>query len=276
MDSLSPAEQYLQDFHTRVAGATSAAFGGYPASMAHVAYASSYAVLASRVEAAPNVRTVLDLACGDGHLLGLFVNDPRPIRLIGVDMSAGELELARTRLPADVTLIRERAQALSLPTESVDYVLSHMALMLMNDVDQVIREIRRVLISGGGFAAMVGRTFLLGEVFDVFLDTFRPIAKEDLAPLPMGDRRTRTTEGWTDLLRNDFDDIEFNDVDVAWRPQPEALWRSLCETYDVDRLTEGARTRLKTAFLAAIEPLREADGSLSTGWGLRLIQGRAR
>ncbi|WP_302674752.1 class I SAM-dependent methyltransferase [Trinickia violacea] len=124
-------------------------------------------------------------------------------------------------LPPNIRLINERAQKLSLETGSVDYVLSHMALMLMDDIEQVMREIRRVLRRGGRFVAIIGRAFLLGEVGEAFLNVFRPIAKAYLTHLRFGDSRTRCEAGWRELLQHGFANVTFEDIDVEWTPTPE-------------------------------------------------------
>lgn len=276
MSALSPSEQYLQDFHERVAGATSAAFAGHRAKTASREYKSSYHVLASVVLESPQPKTVLDVACGDGHLLGLLVNTSPPSRLVGVDMSRGELDIAREALPDHVLLLRERAQQMSIATGSIDIVLSHMALMLMDEIESVRAELRRVLACGGTLAAMVGRTFLLGAANEIFLDIFKPIAQKHLLPLPFGDRRTRTVDGWTELLDPDFTDLRFEDVDVPWDPTPQALWSSLVETYDIDRLSDDARRQLREELIPALSRVQDAQGKVRTGWGLRFLRARAR
>jgi len=270
----SPAERYLEDFHQRQPGTTSAAF----AELAAVKYSSSYAALTGHVPTAQRPLSVLDLACGDGYLLKLLADRQQPgLQLTGVDMSQAELDAARLRLPVHVTLLKERAQALSVATASVDVLLSHMAIMLMDDLEQVLQEVQRVLRSGGTLAVLIGRSFLLGPVGDAFLEAFRPIAKEDRLPnLQMGDPRTRNEDGWRTLLDDHFSDLSFEDIDVHWQPQPEALWTSLKETYDIDRLTPPAKARLKERFLASIAHLQQSDGSVSTGWGLRVISARRR
>jgi ubiquinone/menaquinone biosynthesis C-methylase UbiE len=272
----SQAEVYLQDFHRRRAGATRRAFGNHPVRSVQAEHPSSYHALAERVPNDSTPRTVLDLACGDGALLQIL-NDRRNAgtKLIGIDMSDGELSAARSVLPPDVRLINERAQKLSLDTGSVDYVLSHMALMLMDDIEQVIREIRRVLREAGSFSAVVGRAFLTGEVGEVFLDIFRPIAKANLTHLPLGDARTRSETGWSGLLQDGFVNIAFEDIKVDWTPTPEQLWLDMLDTYDADRMSEAARAQFKNELLSALAPMQHEDGTLKTGWGLRLVQASA-
>ena len=275
MPPLTAAETYLQDFHQRQVGVTSAAFAHLPAHAASATYASSYAVLTDLVPVGDNPLSVLDLACGDGHLLGLLAaRQQAQLQLLGVDMSETELAVARAALPASVRLLPGRGQALYLPSASVDYLVSHMALMLMDDIEQVVREMRRVLRPGGQFGAIVGRTFLLGEVNDVFMRVFKPIASDALPPLRFGDRRAGSEAGWRELLDAGFADVEFDDIDVPWTPTSAALWAALLDTYDIDRLDDEARQRLRSAFLDAVTPLQAGDGTIATGWGLRLVRAR--
>ncbi|WP_224005294.1 class I SAM-dependent methyltransferase [Paraburkholderia tropica] len=269
----SHAEVYLKDFHQRRPGATRRAYGNQAARSAQAEYPSSYHALANRVPNKATSRTVLDLACGDGPLLKIL-NDRghAATKLIGIDMSDGELGAARRILPREIRLLNERAQELSLESGSVDYVLSHMALMLMDDIEQVVREIHRVLSEGGSFAAIVGRTFLTGKVGEVFLDIFKPIAKTQLEQLRLGDARTRSEAGWQKLLKPHFVDVSFEDIEIRWTPTPEQLWLDMLETYDADRLSETARAQFKSELLAAFAPMQGEDGKLQTGWGLRLVQ----
>ena len=270
----SPAERFLEGFHQRRPGTTSAAF----AHLCSERQESSYAALAATLPDSSASLSVLDLACGNGYLLQLLEQrHPQRLRLIGFDLSQAELDEARTRLPARVSLLKERAQALSLGTASVDVVVSHLALMLMDDIEQVLREIRRVLRKDGKLATIVGRGFLLGAVGDAYLQVFRQVAQQDaLAHLPMGDPRMRTEEGWRALLGTDFEQVTVQDIDVAWQPDFAELWQSLSATYDVDRLTPAARVQLQERFKTAIEHLPQADGTFATGWGLRLIQAHPR
>ncbi|KAB8050965.1 methyltransferase domain-containing protein [Janthinobacterium rivuli] len=276
MTTLTAAETYLQDFHQRQVGVTSAAFAHLQASSPTGSWASSYEVLTSLIPTLDTPLSVLDLACGDGHLLGLLAARRQPdLQLLGVDMSEAELAAARAALPTSVRLLPGRGQALDLPSASVDYLVSHMALMLMDDIEQVVREMRRVLRPGGQFGAIVGRTFLLGEVNDVFLRVFKPIASDALPPLRFGDRRAGSEAGWRELLDAGFADVTFEDIDVPWTPTPGELWAALLDTYDIDRLDDEARRRLQTAFLNAINGLLREDGKVATGWGLRLVRARA-
>lgn len=274
MYSPSPAERFFEDFHQRRPGTTSAAF----AHLRSDRYESSYAALAATLPSSSSPLTVLDLACGNGYLLNLL-DELRPgrLHLIGVDMSQTELDMARSKLPNDVRLLKERAQALSITTASVDVVVSHLALMLMDDIERVLSEIHRVLHKEGNVVVIVGRGFLMGPVGEAYSQVFREVAAQDaLAHLPMGDPRMRTETGWLELFNKDFDAVTFEDIDVSWQPDFAELWQSLSETYDIDRLTPAARVQLKECLSTSISTLEQPDGTYVTGWGLRMIQARAR
>ncbi|WP_339545685.1 class I SAM-dependent methyltransferase [Pseudomonas sp. RA_35y_Pfl2_P32] len=270
----SPAERFLEDFHQRRPGTTSTAF----AHLRSEQHESSYAALAATLPDSSASLSVLDLACGNGYLLALLEQlYPQRLQLVGVDISQAELDEARTRLPGSACLLKERAQALSIGTASVDVVVSHLALMLMDDIELVLSEIRRVLRKDGKVAIVVGRGFLLGAVGDAYLQVFRQVAQQDaLAHLPMGDPRMRTEEGWRGLFSSDFDQVTVQNIDVSWQPDFAELWQSLSATYDVDRLTPAARGQLQERFKSAIDHLPHADGTFVTGWGLRLIQAHPR
>ncbi|SOE95449.1 Methyltransferase domain-containing protein [Burkholderia sp. D7] len=276
MSELSTAESYLHDFHQRVVGSTTAAFASLPTTTNGVTHRSSYDLLASLIPAGPKPVRVLDVGCGDGHLLGLLAERKQPgLRLIGVDMSQGELDAAKLLLPVDVTLLRERAQHLSIKNDTIDFALSHMALMLMDDIELVFSEIRRVLNCAGMIAFVVGRSFLLGPINQAYLDTLRPIARREGAALQFGDSRMQSEDGWKALMSASFSDIRCANVDVRWRPTPSELWESLATTYDVDRLSLTGQDELRDRFFATLVNLQEGDGRVSTGWGQRLFTARS-
>jgi hypothetical protein len=58
---------------------------------------------------------------------------------------------------------------------------------------------------------------------------------------------------------------------VLCNQSPEELWHELRLTYDVDRLSDDARSLLRSRFLQGLAPLVQRDGAVHTGWGLALI-----
>ena len=103
------------------------------------------------------VSNVLDLACGSGPLLKILFDRNKNLNLKGIDMSPEELALAKIRLKnSGTSLIETNAQNLRVINDnSIDIVLCHWALTLMDPIDPVLNEVKRVLTHKGQFAAIV-------------------------------------------------------------------------------------------------------------------------
>ena len=167
----SPTEAFLIDFHGEFPGLTAKVVGAVPVFFRGREFRSSYEVLAGTVAEAAAPLAVLDLACGDGYLLAALAARSQPgLALCGVDMSRCELALARTHLPSRVALCQARSQHLSFVSASFDCVLCHLALMLMDDVEQVLREVVRVMKPGAIFAAVIGARPPPSAAFAAYVD----------------------------------------------------------------------------------------------------------
>lgn len=98
----------------------------------------------------PDAGRVLDLACGSGPVSREVAGPGRTV--IGLDLSADELELARERGPGP--WVRGDARRLPFADESFDAVTSSVGLVVVQPLDDVVAEIRRVLKPGGVMAAI--------------------------------------------------------------------------------------------------------------------------
>ena len=156
---------------------------------------------------------VLDLACGSGPLLKILYDRNKKLRLKGVDISREELALAKARLPNSmVDLFELKAQNLTgIDDNSIDVVLCHWALTLMNPITPVLNEISRVLSSGGRFAALVNGPM---NVAPGYSDVYNLIYDYVQAKLPkygeidLGDPRIRSTNNLKHLLSETFPDAK--------------------------------------------------------------------
>lgn len=98
---------------------------------------------------------VVDLGCGRGQDViraAALVRDGG--HAIGVDLSAEMLEQARRLVPkslSNVRFVRSGLDALELPGELADVVISNCAINHALDKEAVYREIHRVLRPGGRF-----------------------------------------------------------------------------------------------------------------------------
>lgn len=102
---------------------------------------------------------VLDLACGTGlnfPYLRELVGEGGHV--VGVDLSPRMLAIARQLITArgwqNVETREANAAQLPFPDESFDKVICSYALNIIPDYVQAIREVRRVLVSGGRFVSL--------------------------------------------------------------------------------------------------------------------------
>jgi ubiquinone/menaquinone biosynthesis C-methylase UbiE len=265
-------DEFLLAYHAQHAGATARSFAGGRTADGR----STYQLLADLPAAGDRV---LDLGCGDGYLLELLA--ARGCRaLVGVDMSAAELATAARRPAlAGVRLIEARARSLPLAEASFDWVVSHLAFMLMSEVEAVVGELARVLRPGGRFATVVGGgPAAEDDAFALFLRLFQAEYERCAERAPrLGDRRTRDAAGLAALLHPAFEpDIEESAYVVRLDAGAERLWEILGENpvYEMLALPAAAALRIRAGFLAEAPALARADGSIPCALRGRLLVAR--
>ena len=98
---------------------------------------------------------VLDVACGTGALtLPAAERVGRGGAVVGVDANPEMLAVAR-RKSAQVDWMEGKAEALPLPDTCFDAVVSQFGFMFFDDQPQALREMMRVLRTGGTLAVAV-------------------------------------------------------------------------------------------------------------------------
>lgn len=98
---------------------------------------------------------VLDLATGPGTVAQAVAKRAEgEVSVTGADISQTMLEIARKKLPG-MEFIETPASPLRLPSEEFDLVACQQGLQYFSDRMGALREIRRVLRSGGKFALAV-------------------------------------------------------------------------------------------------------------------------
>ena len=153
--------------------------------------------------------SVLDLACGSGPLLKILFDRNKNLNLKGIDMCPEELVLAKTRLKnSGVNLIESKAQNLTaIDDNSIDIVLCHWALTLMDPIAPVLDEVKRVLTSTGQFAALVdGPMNAVSGYAEVHDLIYSYVQKEipSYGEIDLGDPRIRGSESLSDLAHKAF------------------------------------------------------------------------
>ena len=152
---------------------------------------------------------VLDLACGSGPLLKILFDRNKNLYLKGIDMCPEELALAKTRLiNSGVNLIESKAQNLTaINDNSIDIVLCHWALTLMDPIAPVLDEVRRVLTSEGQFTALVDGPMNAAPGYTEVHDLIYSYVQEEIpsyGEIDLGDPRIRGSESLSNLVHKAF------------------------------------------------------------------------
>jgi arsenite methyltransferase len=193
-------------------------------------------------------QTVLDLGSGGGIDVLLSAKRVGPTgKAYGLDMTDEMLGLARDNQrkagAANVEFLKGTIEAIPLPSNSVDVIISNCVINLSSDKDAVLREAFRVLKPGGRFA--VSDVVVRGEV-------------------PADVRRSM--ELWVGCIAGALEDSEylaklqaagFTDVEVdAWRVYDVEDARAFLDEkgLDVDVLAPQVKDTFASAFVRATKP----------------------
>ena len=193
-------------------------------------------------------QTVLDLGSGGGIDVLLSAKRVGPAgKVYGLDMTDEMLALARENQrkagATNVEFLKGAIEAIPLPDDAVDVVISNCVINLSSDKDAVLREAFRVLKPGGRLA--VSDVVVRGEV-------------------PADIRRSM--ELWVGCIAGALDEADyagklraagFADVEIEpWRVYTiDAARAYLTETgVDVDRLAPQVEGKFASAFIRARKP----------------------
>jgi len=193
-------------------------------------------------------QTVLDLGSGGGIDVLLSAKRVGPAgKVYGLDMTDEMLALARENQRkagiTNVEFLKGAIEAIPLPDNSVDVIISNCVINLSADKDAVLREAFRVLKPGGRFA-----------VSDV-------VVRGDMPP-----EVRRSMELWVGCIAGALEDTEyvsklrgagFGDVELEpWRTYRVEDARTFLSDagLDVDRLAPEVDGRLASAFIRARKP----------------------
>jgi ubiquinone/menaquinone biosynthesis C-methylase UbiE len=273
-----PVEAFLADFHDRAPGGSPRAFS--PVAMTDAQgqpHASSYhALRAALAEALPDLPPgpVLDLACGNGHLLAMLADLGR--ELLGVDISTGELAAAGQRMGPGARLLQARAQALPLPGGALAAITCHMALMLMSPADAVVAELRRVLAPGGRLLAVLPHAPPRDEppppFWQAWLDAMRPEPRDERwQAVRFEGRGWRDPELLPELLAPAFQVRRATPLTGTLRFTPAQAWSWLCGMYDLALLPPDAAPRVRQRFIERLAPHLDPDGTVTVAHRLLLL-----
>lgn len=138
---------------------------------------------------------VLDVMTGTGAVAAEVVG--RAGRVVGVDVSAGMLTLARRRVPG-VEFVQGDAAALPFPDGAFDVAVCAAGVFFLPDMPGGVREWARVVRPGGRVVVSSFGTGLLGPLPGLWRARLSGVGLKPGAP-PLG--RLPTPEALADVLR---------------------------------------------------------------------------
>ncbi|MEU3014646.1 class I SAM-dependent methyltransferase [Nocardia asteroides] len=271
VDEIRIGEEFLRTTHNQAPGAMSRYVLANPLADGR----SSYHYLADEV---PDARNVVDLGCGDGSLLAVLAGNG-VTGLAGIDLSDIELATARQRPELHKADLRQgRAQELPFADDSFDTVISHMALMLMADIEQVLAQARRVLKPTGRLAISIGLAPAEGSGRALFEKVARPTfaaARRSGAMPALGDRRMRSRQGVDELVTAaGFRPVGWTEIGHGPWATPEETWRSAVGSYyDATLVDAHQLQRLRGEFLDQAAKVAE-NGLLAHGARMAIVTTR--
>jgi len=192
--------------------------------------------------------TVLDLGSGGGIDVLLSARRVGPTgKAYGLDMTDEMLELARKNQRdsglTNVEFLKGQIEAIPLPDESVDVIVSNCVINLSADKDRVLREAFRVLKPGGRFA-----------VSDVVVSGELPAPVRESMLLWVGCVAGALSE---DEYRSRLEAAGFESVSLdPTRVYSASDAREFLESAGVDAVAAEVDGKIRSAFIRAVKPRR--------------------
>jgi ubiquinone/menaquinone biosynthesis C-methylase UbiE len=213
-----------------------------------------------------NGERVLDVACGTGAVTRIAAERVGPSgKAIGLDLNPGMLAVARSiSVPtgAPIEWLQRSALDLGLPDNSVDVVLCQQGLQFFPDKSLALREMHRVLRSGGRLALSVWKDAgiynrAVGDALARFLS--REVAERFCASrnVPSADeiRLLATNAGFMGV------DVRVSRLDMHLPPLDKFVLRHLASTPVASALAAADEQIRKKVEASVIEQLKDYAGA---------------
>ena len=128
-------------------------------------------------------QTLLDIATGTGDFAILAAEMLRPQKLVGADISEGMMEIGRQKIREKgldniISFEKEDCTALSYPEATFDAVTAAFGIRNFADLDTGLREMCRVLKTGGHLSIVeltTPVTFPMKQLFHIYSHTVLPV-----------------------------------------------------------------------------------------------------
>jgi ubiquinone/menaquinone biosynthesis C-methylase UbiE len=154
---------------------------------------------------------VLDIACGTGVVARLTANRVARGQVIGLDLNAGMLAVARGVPNEGAPISWVEGSALDLPfrSDSLDVVLCQLGLQFFPDQGRALREMRRVLRASGRAALSVYSPIERTTGANAFVLALEEVLGTDSSRIKRGEHSFADTAQIEVLLKNSgFDAVD--------------------------------------------------------------------
>ncbi len=96
-------------------------------------------------------KSIMDLGCGTGFLMQQLISAATVRQMIAVDIAYSMLQISRIKLKhlSNIQFICADAEKLPLSSDSIDAIVSNLALQWCQDLSAVFRDFKRVLKTDG-------------------------------------------------------------------------------------------------------------------------------
>lgn len=122
--------------------------------------------------------TVVDVGCGNGAYLAELAHHGHAGPMLGVDLSAGMLQAARSRAPG-ASLVAGDAAALPLRDNASGLTLAMHMLYHVPEPPAAVRELRRITQPGGQVLVMLNGEDHLRELRDLITTALRNVTSRE-------------------------------------------------------------------------------------------------
>lgn len=219
---------------------------------------------------------VLDVACGTGVLARAVARYLPESSVTGLDPNSGMLAIARRSAP-NINWQQGSAEELPFGNESFDIVLSQFGLMLFSSPTTALKEMKRVLKSGGKMIVAVFDSIDNIPAYEIMAELFARKVDSSVGealrfPFSMGD---------TDKLYSLFSEVGLNNTEITTQngkarfssPKHMVLsdvkgWFPFAEIHLDDQMIESVVQEAEDE----LEPFQTIDGEVQFDVSVHIIK----
>ena len=194
-------------------------------------------------------------------------------------MSEAEIAKAKQSILDERVIFKcGNAQTLPLNDNSMDIIVCHMALMLMMPLDEVVKELSRVLRPNGKVFAVIANSKSRSGLFKAILDDcFKYIEQwyPKVKEVKTGDSRLSSLAGLKEIfsenLKFDSQSIESVDFEIHFETDVNGAWHIVKDMYFIGMLSPDEKNIIQSAVGTLVKSLLK-DGKVSIAIPLKITK----